>query len=118
MILDLPYPPSMNHYWRHVGHKVLISAKGRTYRVDIQEAVLKQRGLQRKLTGRLKVCIELHPPDRKRRDVDNAFKALLDSLTCAGVWEDDQQIDDLRIVRDDIVPKGKVIVKIERLEEF
>jgi hypothetical protein len=27
----LPYPPSVNHYWRHVGGKTLVSREGRRY---------------------------------------------------------------------------------------
>ncbi len=30
MPLTLPYPPSVNHYWRRVGLRTLISREGRT----------------------------------------------------------------------------------------
>ena len=38
-------------------------------------------------------------PDNRCRDLDNLLKATLDALTCAGVWDDDSQIHDLRITR-------------------
>lgn len=97
-MIVLPWPPSVNHYWRHVGAKVLISAKGRQYR----EAVCWQAQHENwKVWGnkRLAVSIEAVMPDRRRRDIDNLCKVALDSLTHAGVWCDDSQIDDLRIHR-------------------
>lgn len=39
------------------------------------------------------------PPDRRKRDLDNLLKSLLDGLEGAGVFKDDAQIDDLQIVR-------------------
>jgi len=94
----LPWPPSVNTYWRHVGAKVLISAAGRQYR----EAICWQAKAERWPAwgaSRLAVEIEAFMPDKRRRDLDNVLKAALDSLTHAGVWEDDSQIDDLRIHR-------------------
>ena len=99
MHIDLPWPPSVNHYWRSVpGRGVLISAKGREYRQEVYARVLIQCAAKR-LAGRLRVQIAAFPPDKRRRDLDNVLKACLDALTHAGVWLDDQQIDDLRIVR-------------------
>lgn len=110
--LELPYPPSTNRYWRHVGHKVLISAEGRAYRKTVAaETVLVAR-----VDGRLRVEVLAYPPDRRRRDLDNALKCLLDSIKDAGIFHDDEQIDDLRIMRRDVFRGGKVVVTIERLE--
>ena len=51
------------------------------------------------MRGRLSMTMTLFPPDKRRRDLDNAFKAPLDALAHAGVYEDDSQIDVLTIRR-------------------
>jgi len=33
--VELPYPPSINHYWRRVGPKTLISREGRLFRASV-----------------------------------------------------------------------------------
>ena len=35
MEMLLPFPPSANHYWRHVGPRTLISREGRTFRTNV-----------------------------------------------------------------------------------
>ena len=52
-------------------------------------------------------------PDKRRRDLDNLLKATLDSLTHAGVWSDDSQIDALSIRRFPI--GGMLKVRIEEI---
>lgn len=94
ILLRLPYPPTVNTYWRTFQNRMLISKEGRAYR----EAVIAQCS-DYKLDGRLRVEIEATMPDRRRRDIDNLPKAVLDALTHAQVWNDDNQIDDLRIYR-------------------
>lgn len=32
LILEIPYPPSVNHYYRRVGNRMLISREWREYR--------------------------------------------------------------------------------------
>ena len=112
--VELPYPPSVNHYWRHVGSRVHISAKGRAFRRKVR---LTLRALDvRPLDGALKVTVDLHPPDRRRRDVDNAMKALLDALEHGGAYHDDGQIDRLEVERRCIVKGGKCVVTIEEMK--
>jgi crossover junction endodeoxyribonuclease RusA len=94
--LSLPWPPSVNRYWRTFQGRMIISAEGRTYRKAVADQVLIQRGAKH-YQGKLKVQIEAWRPDNRRRDLDNLLKAVLDSLTHAGVWEDDGNIIDLRI---------------------
>jgi crossover junction endodeoxyribonuclease RusA len=48
--------------------------------------------------------------------LDNLGKALLDALAAAGVYEDDSQIDDFRIIRCPVVSGGKVLVVIHLME--
>jgi crossover junction endodeoxyribonuclease RusA len=109
--IQLPYPPTVNTYWRHVGHKVLVSAKGRAYRVDVQAAALRN-GLRR-MAGELSVSVDVYPPDLRRRDLDNLLKSLLDSLQHAGAYDDDSQIAKLTVERMGVIPQGMVVVSIE-----
>ena len=112
--VTLPWPHTINTYWRHkiTGRlaTVYITQQGKQYRQAVNNLVLEAAMLQRylKATGPLRVEIEAYPPDRRKRDLDNILKSLLDSLTHAGVWEDDSQIDDLRIYRSTIAGMVKV----------
>lgn len=61
---------------------------------------------------RLAVSVCLFWADLRRRDLDNAAKSVLDALN-GGVWADDSQIDDLRILRrlDRERPRAFVVVR-------
>lgn len=110
-MIVLPWPPSLNRYWRNVSGQTLISADGRKYRKAICWQAQHENW---HVWGekRLKVTIEAFMPDKRRRDLDNLLKAVLDSLTHAGVWVDDSQIDDLRIHRAPLIG-GMLKVHIE-----
>lgn len=108
--LTLGWPPSVNRYWRNVGHRVLISKAGRAYRLQTMERVQAARAAVR-LPGRLSVHILAYPPDRRKRDLDNVLKSLLDALQHGGVYQDDSQIDRIEITRGP-VGQGEVEVTI------
>ena len=107
---DLPYPPSVNHYWRRVGARTLISRQGRTFRESVCSLLALRR--LRPLEGWLKVHLQIFPPDRRRRDVDNIQKLVLDALQHAGVYHDDFQI--VSLVTDRLEPRegGQLVVTI------
>lgn len=115
-ILVLPYPPSMNGYWRslrtgRMAGRVLISERGRAFRQDVESAARLQE--ISRLEGPLKVTLWLHPPDRRRRDIDNPIKPLLDALTHAGAWSDDSQIRELHVTMeapDKMNPRALVVI--------
>lgn len=108
--LELPWPPSLNRYYRIFRSRIIISRIGRAYRKNV--ITLLADRFPSALLGRLQVTVFAHPPDRRRRDLDNTQKSLLDSLQHAGVFKDDSQIDSLCIHRCNIVPDGKVRVSI------
>jgi len=111
--LTLPWPPSVNTYWRTFNGRMIISQKGREYRKAVQDQILLQR-MKKHFDCTLRVTIEAYRPDKRRRDLDNLLKATLDSLTHAGVIEDDSQIHDLRIHWGPTIG-GMLKVKIEEL---
>lgn len=63
----------------------------------------------------IRVLAEINPPDRRRRDLDNAWKTIADALTHAGVWKDDVQIADLRLIRGEPTGGGAVSIHVEEL---
>jgi crossover junction endodeoxyribonuclease RusA len=111
--LTLPWPPSVNKYWRTFQGRMIISAEGRSYRKAVADQVLIQRGAKH-YAGKLRVEIEAFRPDNRRRDLDNLLKAVLDGCTHAGVWEDDSNIVDLRIYWTDTVG-GMLKVKVSEV---
>ncbi len=110
VILELPWPPTANTYWRRRGNCYFISAKGIAYR---RMTIFQCREYNQFFDSdaRLRVDIFAFPPDRRRRDLDNITKCLLDSLQHAGIYHDDNQIDYLTMRR---MPdlSGKVSVNI------
>jgi crossover junction endodeoxyribonuclease RusA len=114
--LELPYPPSVNHYYRHVGSRVLISREGRRYRELIVTRLKAERSAT--FTGPVELEIELYPPDRRRRDLDNALKCLLDAFTHGGLYEDDSLIAKLTVIkREPVPPGGLAFIRIQPWNE-
>jgi Holliday junction resolvase RusA-like endonuclease len=109
----LPYPPSINHYWRRVGAKTLISREGRRFRERVVGILAARRTPP--LTGPLAVEVEVYPPDYRRRDIDNVQKALLDALQHGGAYVDDSQI--VRLVISKCPPEsgGRTVVRIRNI---
>ena len=86
--LTLPYPPSVNHYWRHYRGMTVLTPAARAYRTVAADAVA---GCVPFSVG-VSITIYAHPPDRRRRDLDNVLKAVLDTITHSGAWDDDSQV--------------------------
>ena len=107
----LPYPPTVNTYWRRRGNTYFVSKVGERYRRDVALIVRRQR-LKSNLSGRLAIKVIAEPPDKRRRDLDNILKAPLDALTHAGLLIDDEQFDEINIVRGQLGPGGRLGVKI------
>jgi len=118
MTLTLPYPPSVNHYWRHYRGRTVISREGRAFRASVCALLAPAPGMSghgpRKPPsgGRVALDMDAFPPDRRRRDLDNIQKAVLDSLEHAGVYEDDSQIDLLLTRRCEVTPGGRIEVGV------
>lgn len=119
IILELPLPPSVNHYYgyRYVpkkGVQVYIKPAGKKYREIV---AWKTVGKHVDPEKNIRITLMYGMPDRRRRDVDNPFKCLFDALTHAGVYPDDSKIFDLHATKKlDPKKKGYVLVMLEEID--
>lgn len=114
--IELPMPPSLNRMYRVLGGRFLISKEGRDYRQDVAEVIEAMPNPVFLDKQRLSVFIRVHPPDKRRRDLDNLCKCLLDCLGNNLVYKDDSQIDRLTVERGSIKNPGLVQVSIEAVQ--
>lgn len=93
--LELPFPPSVNGIWR--------AAKGRHYCSPRYQAWKTEAGFlarsqarTARVSGPYAVQLNFVRPDRRRRDLDNLLKSVIDLLRDLSITDDDsecQQID-------------------------
>ena len=117
MDFELPFPPSCNRIWRNVGQRTLLSRQGRTYRTVVCSILATKYCINKPLSGPLSIEILIHPPDRRRRDIDNSIKALLDALQHGGAYHDDSQIVWLLARKCPPIQGGLVNVHLEETDE-
>jgi len=109
--MSFPPPPSNNVYYRRSGHHTHISIRGKQYKKEVCELVAEFYPMKFG-NARLNVHIDYWPKTRRAIDLDNCFKAILDSLTSAGVWDDDSQIDELSISKKEVKKGGCILVTV------
>ena len=110
--LELPYPPSLNNYYHANGYGGLyVSKEGKVYRKRVCGEIYKQTRNKIRINTEVSVVIDTYPPDRRRRDIDNILKCLLDALQDSGIIKNDNLISELTIRRNKET-KGMVRVKI------
>lgn len=116
---ELPYPPSINHYWRAVttkhGIRFYITPKGNEFRKATKLLAPK---LRNPICDFVKIEMELTPPDKRVRDIDNVLKPVLDALLHARIIDDDYLVSDLNIKRIEPTKPGKIKIIILPLHKF
>lgn len=109
--LTLPWATSANHSHHYGSGRKFISKKTKEFREKVQEIVIDAKA---KITGtpRLAIFYAFYPPDKRRRDIGNYEKQTTDALMEAGVFEDDEQIDFIWLVRRPQIKGGQIKVVI------
>ena len=86
-------PPSVNHSYRAYRGRVVLSKRAREFKEIVAENLPEEFV---KITGKVKLDITFSFKDRRKRDIDNYLKVLLDSLKGLA-FEDDDQIYELTV---------------------
>ena len=112
--ITLPWPSINNRYYRIIAGARTSVQKGRHTAITLPESSKTQCWISGLVTP-VKICIECHMPERRRRDLDNLQKAAFDALTKAGFWLDDAQVVDYRVVNMPVTKDGKLELTITEL---
>lgn len=123
--LTLPWAPSVNNYWKPFMRPGMswpmlrLTPGARYYRGAAIVALRKITGATKYEAWKqpVRIDIELRPPDRRKRDIDNNLKPILDSLTFAGVWDDDSRVDEMTVSRGRVIDGGSVSIIVTALDQ-
>lgn len=98
-LIVLPYPPTVNTYWRkRPAGGMFISEAGQAFAENAFPHIIAS-GIRLGGKARIRMVGALWVPDRRTRDIDNLWKPIMDNLARGGVYENDSQVDDLRMIR-------------------
>ncbi len=119
----LPWPPSTNRLWRSPNRgplkgRHLLSKEARAYKAEVAAIIAVQmyEAAVAPMPGRVGVRLVACPPDRRKRDLDNIIKIVLDS--CKGqCFDDNANIDHLEVLRGDLAPPGSIEVTVWMMGE-
>lgn len=113
----LPYPPSVNGYWRNFRGRQIISKRGREYKVSVSD-VMSSLGLHSEKINKLVVFdMIINPPTLRKYDVDNFTKGVFDALSNCNFWLDDEQVIKLTVSKGEKVKGGNVKVKVRLIND-
>ena len=107
--LDLPYPPSVNTYWRSNGKRRYISPAGVKFTEEVS-LIVKMQKPKTFADKQVAISVMIHPRSKRKFDLDNTLKAILDALMKAGMYDDDSQIEYIEIAREEKIDGGKAVV--------
>ena len=104
----------MNTYWRNFRGRTILSPKGREFKAAVADYVVEYK-VPKLGDSKLRISMVLFPRDKRKIDIDNRIKCVLDALQDAGVFDDDFQVDELSIVRGKPIKGGAIRVLIEEI---
>lgn len=105
MTFNLPFPPTVNHMHINAGGKRFRS-KAYVAFCGLVAHIIERERIPAMGAQRLAVAIWLHAPNKRKFDIDNRVKPVLDALQRAGVYDDDEQVEELHVYRAPIMKLG------------
>lgn len=112
--LSIPFPPTLNHNVLRYGKRYFRDKDYETFLRAVWMIWRTSRPKDWDPARRFAVAIRLFYDSRRRFDVDNRVKPILDALTKAGAWHDDSQVDLIVAARDRIDkarPRAEIVVR-------
>lgn len=117
ILLNLPLPPSINSYWGFHGNRRFLTKKANEFK-ELARIAVKEANCPNYYEQRLCISIYLHFADKRKADIDNRVKSLLDALVQTKMlFNDDSQVDELHIFRGENIKGGMCKVIIATVQE-
>lgn len=113
---EIPYKPdSMNTHWAKtkIGG-ICLSKAGKEFRENVQWFIKTKKYITFK--SKVKVSLKLYFKENRERDIDNYFKAILDSFN-GFLYEDDKLIYELSSSKKLGCDRDYFIIEVEELQE-
>ena len=114
--IQLPFPPTLNTYYRNFRGRMVLGKQGREFKVTVQEIVA-ANNIPKFGSARLHAIITVFPRDKRAWDLDGRMKVIFDSLEEAGVYDNDSQFDLIQIGRGEIKKGGGCTIVISVLNK-
>ncbi len=95
--LRLPLPPSTNNLFITRGKKRIVSPRYRKWRDEAGWMLVEQN--PKPVKGDFDLWLYIEWPDRRKRDLDNSIKGVLDLLVSHQLVEDDSLCQAMHIYR-------------------
>ena len=111
---EIPFrPDSVNTHWRTAKYwGQYLSKAGRQFRDNVQNFIKTQKHIT--FSGKIKVNIELYFKDNRKKDIDNYFKAILDSFN-GFLYTDDSFIYELKSTKKLGCDRDYFVIEVEEL---
>lgn len=87
--IRIPYPPSTNRIWRQGQGRMHKSQQYKDWLALASWEIRAQLGPKRVITNPFKITVRVERPDRRKRDLDNLLKPILDLIAHYGLIEND-----------------------------
>ena len=124
LVLCLPWPPTLNHYYTVARNRKILDRAGRDYKEACRMALVGWDAPEEPLDGQLQITMTFRPPAfiksavRKQRwgkrkwDLSNRIKPVEDALVENRILRDDCAIHHLYLHKGDPVGEGCVEIRI------
>ncbi len=107
---ELPFPPTVNRLWGYRRNARYLLPDQERYR-ELAPLWLPTRDATP--GERYYVRLVFHARDRRRRDIDNLVKPVLDVLEHGGVIHDDSQVDRIDVRRGRVRSEARCAVRVD-----
>ena len=109
-------PPTANHIWQASGRRQFLSKEATAWNKLVALELAGETAPEAWRFYRVDIVVE---PRRRQGDVDNRIKPVLDALTKAGFWPDDDRVAFVSCRFGRVNKEGRTIVRVsEAFEKF